>query len=412
MLKGKRILVGITASIAAYKAAILVRELVKNGAEVKVVMTPLSKEFITPLTLATLSQNPILVDFFNPENGEWNSHVKLGIWSDAYIIAPASANTIGKMASGIADNLLLTTYLSARCPVFVAPAMDLDMYQHPTTTRNLLTLKRDGVHIIEPTKGFLASGLSGKGRMEEPEEIVNQVAHFFESPNISDELLGKNVLITAGGNIESIDAVRFISNFSSGKMGYELAKECARRGADVTLIRANVDEKLKGSVDRIRELEALSADDMYKCVMTESVDSDIIIMAAAVADFTPVQKSSTKIKKEDGNDEFTLKLKKTKDIAASVGSLKHKWQTLVGFALETDSEEENAKKKLESKNLDLIVLNSLNDKGAGFKTATNKVTIFHKDGLTKKYELKKKSEVAKDIINEICSSIKLKSDKK
>lgn len=409
MLNGKRVLVGVTASIAAYKAAVLVRELIKNGAEVKVVMTPLAKQFITPLTLATLSHNPILVEFFNPENGEWNSHVKLGMWADVYIIAPATANTIAKMATGVADNLLLTTYLSARCPVFISPAMDLDMYRHHTTQRNLKIIKSDGVKIIEPRSGFLASGLSGKGRMEEPEEIVRAVAQYFESPNKSNELVGKTVLIAAGGNVEPIDAVRYISNYSSGKMGYALANECVRRGAVVTMVRASVDRSLIGTVERVKEIEALSADDMYKAVIAESVDSDIVIMAAAVADFTPENVHAQKLKKIEGEETLTLNLRKTVDIAAAVGFRKPKWQTLVGFALESDNEKENALKKLDKKNLDFIVLNSLNDKGAGFKTDTNKITIFHKNGDVKEFDTKHKNDVASDIVDEICATAYLKN---
>ncbi|MFI3262114.1 MAG: bifunctional phosphopantothenoylcysteine decarboxylase/phosphopantothenate--cysteine ligase CoaBC [Rikenellaceae bacterium] len=402
MLKGKNILVGVTGGIAAYKTATLVRELKKAGAEVKVIMTPLAKQFITPLTLATLSQNPIVVDFFNPENGEWNSHVKLGLWADAYVIAPATANSLAKMANGIADNLLLTTYLSARCPIFVCPTMDLDMYKHSSTQRNLDVLRADNVNIIEPQDGFLASGLTGKGRMEEPEEIANKIKEYFSNAS-SKELQGKKVLITAGGNIEPIDAVRYISNYSSGKMGYALAQECLNRGADVTLIRASVDSKLLGSVAGIQEIKAMSADDMHKTVMTHNQDSDIIIMAAAVADFTPAEVSPLKLKKQEGQEFMTINLRKTVDIAAELGSQKRDNQCLVGFALETDSERENALKKLNKKNLDFIVLNSLQDKDAGFKLDTNKVTIFHKNGASKTYTTKQKDAVAIDIVDEICS---------
>lgn len=400
MLKGKNILVGVTGGIAAYKTATLVRELKKAGAEVKVVMTPLSKQFITPLTLATLSQNPIAVDFFNPENGEWNSHVKLGLWADAYVIAPATANSLAKMAGGIADNLLLTTYLSARCPIFVCPTMDLDMYKHSATQRNLEILRGDNVNIIEPKEGFLASGLSGKGRMEEPEEIANKIKLYFNSTN---QLKGKKVLITAGGNIEPIDAVRYISNHSSGKMGYALAKECLLRGAEVTLIRASVDNELIGSVDGVKEIEAMSASDMLNAVMENRVEKDVIIMAAAVADFTPAEVSPLKLKKQEGQEFMTINLCKTVDIAARLGADKPENQLLIGFALETHSEKENALKKLEKKNLDFIVLNSLQDKEAGFKVNTNKITIFHRNGDCKTFDTKRKCEVAADIVDEMCT---------
>lgn len=398
MLKGKHILLGVTGSIAAYKAAILIRLLVKEGAEVKIIMTPLAKEFITPLTLATLAKNPILVDFFNPENGDWNSHVDLGLWADAYLIAPATANTIGKMANGIADNLLLTSYLSARCPVFVAPAMDLDMFQHPANQKNLNTLRSYGNHIIEPAAGELASGLIGKGRMEEPEAIVDYLRNYFQT---KQPLLNKKVLLTAGPTYEKIDPVRFIGNYSSGKMGYALAEELAKQGADVTLISGPTDLKINNQHITVINIE--SADEMYRQAVNLFPQSDIGIMCAAVADFTPENVSDKKVKR--GEDDLVLKLKPTKDIAAELGKLKKNNQILVGFALETDNEKINAQKKLESKNLDLIVLNSLNDKGAGFKTDTNKITIFDKQGSEKIFSLKSKHEVAKDIVEYLVESI-------
>ncbi len=393
MLRGKKIILGITGSIAAYKAAQLVRLMVKEGAEVKVIMTPLAKEFITPLTMATLSNNPILVDFFNPENGDWNSHVDLGLWADAYIIAPATANTIGKMVSGVADNLLLTTYLSAKCPVFVAPAMDLDMFAHPSTKRNLQTLKSFGNQIIEPTVGHLASGLEGKGRMEEPENIVRFISDFFTP----QKMAGKKVLITAGPTYEKIDPVRYIGNFSSGKMGFALAESCARQGAEVILITGPV--KLSARHQNIKRIDVDSADEMYKAVMKHFEKMDGAILCAAVADFTPVHKLKSKIKREKEN--LMLELKPTNDIAASVGKIKKGEQFVVGFALESDNEEQNAIAKMERKNFDFIVLNSLQDHDTGFGFDTNKVSIIHRSGLNKKYELKSKLDVADDIVNEI-----------
>lgn len=393
MLKGKKIILGVTGSIAAYKAALLVRLLKKEGADVKVIMTSLAKEFITPLTLATLSGNPILVDFFNPENGDWNSHVDLGIWADAYIIAPASANTIGKMANGVADNLLLTTYLSAKCPVFVAPAMDLDMYAHPSTKKNLLTLKSYGNEIIEPTVGHLASGLEGKGRMEEPENIVQFMDDYF-TPK---KMLGKKIIITAGPTYERIDPVRFIGNFSSGKMGFALAESCARQGAKVILVAGPV--KLRTQHANITRVDVDSADEMYRAVMKQFDKMDGAILCAAVADFTPVNMHKSKIKRE--KDNLNLDLKPTKDIAASVGEIKRGDQFVVGFALESDNEEQNALAKMERKNFDFIVLNSLQDHHSGFGFDTNRVAIIHRSGLKKQYELKSKLDVADDIVNEI-----------
>ncbi|MDR2854490.1 MAG: bifunctional phosphopantothenoylcysteine decarboxylase/phosphopantothenate--cysteine ligase CoaBC [Prevotellaceae bacterium] len=393
MLKGKHILLGVTGSIAAYKAAETVRLLIKQGAEVKVVMTPLAKEFITPLTLATLSKHPILVDFFNVENGDWNSHVNLGMWADAYLIAPATANTIGKMANGIADNLLLTSYLSAKCPVFVAPAMDLDMYAHSTTQDNLKRLQSFGNQIIEATSGELASGLEGKGRMEEPEKIVQFLDDFFTEKT----LLGKKIVITAGATYERIDPVRFIGNFSSGKMGFALAEKCAQHGAEVTLIAGAV--QLQTQHQNIRRIDVLSAAEMYEAAVQEFTNADGGILCAAVADFTPATMADKKIKRED--NDLTIKLAPTKDIAATLGRTKKQNQFLVGFALETDHEHDNALKKLEKKNLDFIVLNSLNDKNAGFGYDTNKITIIHRNGTEIKFDLKEKTQVAADIVTQI-----------
>ena len=385
---------GVTGSIAAYKAATLTRLLVKEGASVKVVMTPLAKEFITPLTMATLSKSPIMVDFYNPENGDWNSHVDLGLWADLYLIAPASANTIGKMAGGIADNLLLTTYLSAKCPVMVAPAMDLDMYKHPATQRNLKVLQSFGNIIIEPESGELASGLIGKGRMEEPERIVAFIADYFAR---QEDFKGKKVVVTAGPTYEKIDPVRFIGNYSSGKMGLAIAEEFVGRGAEVVLVCGPVN--LKTSHPAIRRVDVESAAQMYEVTSKEFVNSDVAVLSAAVADFTPKEKADHKIKR--GKDDLLLELLPTKDIAAELGRIKTASQLLVGFALETNDEEVNALSKMQRKNLDMIVLNSLNDKGAGFSVDTNKVTILDKAGDKTVYELKTKVEVAKDIVDQI-----------
>lgn len=393
MLQGKKIILGVTGSIAAYKAAHLVRLLVKEGMEVKVIMTPLAKEFITPLTLATLSRNPILVEFFNPENGDWNSHVDLGMWADAYLIAPATANTIGKMVNGVADNLLLTTYLSAKCPVFVAPAMDLDMFAHPSTKHNLDILRSYGNQIIEPAVGQLASGLEGKGRMEEPENIVQFLDDYFTPKLMS----GKKVLITAGPTYEKIDPVRFVGNYSSGKMGFALADACAKQGAEVTLITGPVNVRAKHAA--INRINVESAEEMYKAVLSKFDKMDGAILCAAVADFTPVSQSEYKLKRE--YDNLVVELKPTLDIAAEVGKIKRHEQFLVGFALETNNEEANAKSKMERKNFDFIVLNSLQDPNSGFGFDTNKVSIIHRSGLQREYELKSKLEVADDIINEI-----------
>ena len=397
MLNGKKIIVGVTGSIAAYKAAILVRLLIREGAQVRVVMTPLAKEFITPLTMATLSKHPIMVDFFDPENGAWNSHVSLGEWADAYLIAPASANTIGKMANGIADNLLLTTYLSAKCPVLVAPAMDLDMYAHPATQKNLETLRLAGNHIIEPESGELASGLLGKGRMAEPEMIAEYLRGFLTSKGFWS---GKRVLVTAGGTVEPIDPVRFISNYSTGKMGYAVAEELAHRGAEVVLVKGRV--TVKTGNPNIREIEALTAGEMYRVCSEEFPRCDAGVMSAAVADYAPAMVADTKIKKK--NEEWSLELTKTKDIAASLGAQKN-GRLLVGFALETDNELIHAEEKMRRKNFDLIVLNSPNATGEGFGCDTNRVTILHCDGSKIDYNLKPKGEVAVDIINQMESRL-------
>ena len=372
MLSGKHILLGVTGGIAAYKAAALCRLLVKAGAEVQVVMTPLAKQFITPLTMATLSRRPILVEFFDPENGAWNSHVKLGEWADLMLVAPATANTLAKMAHGIADNLLLTSYLSARCPVAVAPAMDLDMYAHATTQENLLTLRRRGVAVIEPDSGELASGLEGKGRMAEPERIAAFVGELFDEKKKS--LSGRRFVVTAGATIEPIDPVRYITNRSTGKMGYALAAELARRGAGVTLVSGRTQLPVPQGVDRV---EVETAAEMYEAAVAAFEGADGGVMCAAVADYTPATVADRKIKKSD--DDLSIPLKRTRDIAAELGRRKG-GRLLVGFALETDHEGEHAAAKLEKKNLDFIVLNSLRDAGAGFGVDTNRVTLIDRAG--------------------------------
>ncbi len=393
-LKGKNFLLGITGSIAAYKAASLTRLLVKEGAEVKVIMTPLAKEFITPLTLATLSKNPILVDFFNPENGDWNSHVDLGLWADGYIIAPATANTMGKMANGVADNLLITTYLSAKCPVFVAPAMDLDMYKHAATQKSIEVLKSYGNTFIEPTDGELASGLFGKGRMEEPENIVKRISEFYEKKK---SLNNKTIIITAGPTYERIDAVRFIGNYSSGKMGYAIAEECAERGANVVIISGPV--KVSANHKNINVIKVESANEMFIKTIEAFPNSDIAILSAAVSDYTPENKIETKLKREEGN--LSLSLTPTLDIAAEIGKIKRSDQLSIGFALEKENELKNAKGKLERKNFDFIVLNSMNDKGAGFNSDTNKITIIDNKLNKNEFNLKTKDLVAIDIIDKL-----------
>lgn len=395
MLKGKHIVLGITGGIAAYKSAYLLRLLIKAGAEVQVVMTPSAKEFITPVTLSALSGKPVVSEFFTANTGEWHSHVDLGLWADAMVIAPATASTIGKMANGVADNMLVTTYLSAKAPVFVAPAMDLDMMAHPSTCRNIQLLKSYGNHIIEPAVGELASHLVGKGRMEEPENIVKVLEAFFAKQKT---LSGKKVLVTAGPTYEKIDPVRFIGNYSSGKMGYAIAEEAASRGAEVTLVSGPVEIKVSGSGINVVKVE--SARHMLEACEAHFGDSDIAVMCAAVADYAPAHSSDKKIKRE-GNDVPVIELVKNPDIAKTLGEAKRLGQILVGFALETDHEETNAQGKLASKHLDMIVLNSLRDAGAGFGTDTNKITIYTADGRTLPFGVKPKAEVASDILDTI-----------
>ena len=405
-LEGRHILLGITGSIAAYKAAVLCRLLKTAGADVRVVMTPLAKQFITPLTMATLSKNPILVEFFDPENGAWNSHVSLGEWADCLLIAPATANTLAKMRTGVADNLLLTTYLSARCPVVVAPAMDLDMYAHAATQENLRMLADRGVKIVEPAEGELASGLTGKGRMAEPEEIAAFVdsllaraeTHIETHDKTCDEkkkrLQGKRFVVTAGATIEAIDPVRFISNHSTGKMGYAIAGELARCGAEVILVSGRTNLPTPAGVER---RDVLSADEMFDATVEAFAQADGAVMCAAVADYTPAEVSETKIKKND--DELTLTLRRTRDIAAHLGARKGD-RVLVGFALETDHEAANAEAKLARKNFDFVVLNSLRDAGAGFRGDTNKVTFIDRAGC-EELPLLAKTEVAARIVEKI-----------
>ncbi|MEG1562398.1 MAG: bifunctional phosphopantothenoylcysteine decarboxylase/phosphopantothenate--cysteine ligase CoaBC [Bacteroides sp.] len=393
MLKGKKIIVGITGSIAAYKACYLIRGLVKQGAEVQAIITPAGKEFITPVTLSALTGKPVISEFFAQRDGTWNSHVDLGLWADALLIAPATAATIAKMANGIADNMLVTTYLSAKAPVFIAPAMDLDMYAHPATQHNLNTLRSFGHHIIEPASGELASHLVGKGRMEEPETIIRLLDEFFSQTN---ELAGKKILITAGPTYEKIDPVRFIGNYSSGKMGFALAEESARRGAEVCLIAGPVQQQTHHT--RITRIDVESAGEMYEQALQHFSTSHAAILCAAVADFTPENVSGTKIKRD--RDDLALLLKPTRDIAACLGQQKKAGQKLVGFALETHDEQRHAQEKLQRKNLDFIVLNSLNDAGAGFRHDTNKVSIIDPEGRTD-YPLKPKDKVAQDIVNRL-----------
>ncbi|WP_200755933.1 bifunctional phosphopantothenoylcysteine decarboxylase/phosphopantothenate--cysteine ligase CoaBC [Coprobacter secundus] len=392
MLKGKNIVLGITGSIAAYKAAYLIRALVKKGAEVQVVITPAGKEFITPVTLSALTGKPVISEFFTANDGSWHSHVDLGLWADAMVIAPASASTIAKMANGVADNMLITTYLSSKAKVFIAPAMDLDMFAHPTTRRNLDLLRSYGNFIIEPTTGELASHLHGKGRMEEPDKIVEILEAYFQGKEI---LSGKKILITAGPTYEKIDPVRFIGNYSSGKMGFALAEVCAERGADVTLIAGPV--SLQALHPNIKRIDVESAEEMYNVVVDKFPNMSAAIMCAAVADYAPEIRDEAKIKRT--GDDLLLRLKPNKDIAAALGRMKKTGQVLVGFALETNDEEENAWIKLNRKNLDFIVLNSLQDKGAGFKCDTNKITIIEKSGNKLVFETKAKKEVAADIVD-------------
>ena len=456
MLKGKKIVLGITGSIAAYKACLIIRGLVKAGAEVQVVITPAGKEFITPITLSALTHKPVISEFFAQRDGTWNSHVDLGLWADAMLIAPCTASTLGKMANGIADNMLITTYLSMKAPVFIAPAMDLDMYKHPSTQENMQRLKGYGNIIIEPASGFLASGLEGKGRMEEPERIVaileeslgeapskmrrssglekawqnhaqqeslgKQETHPLPLPAGRGDLAGKKVLITAGPTYEKIDPVRFIGNYSSGKMGFALAEECAQRGAEVTLVAGPVSMECSEAIHRI---DVESCEEMYQAATAAFKESDAAILCAAVADFRPEQQAKEKIKREThpqpllppegrsvarnptgrGESGLTLRLVPNPDIAAALGKMKTEKQVLVGFALETNDEEVNAKKKLEKKNLDFIVLNSLQNKGTCFQSDENQISIISKEG-QRDYEKKSKQAVARDIVDEIEKRVK------
>ena len=401
MLKGKKIVLGITGSIAAYKSCLIIRELVKSGAEVQVVITPAGKEFITPVTLFALTNKPVVSEFFSQKNGTWNSHVDIGLWADAMVIAPCTAATLGKMANGVADNILVTTYLSMKAPVFIAPAMDLDMYKHPSTLRNIEALRSFGNHIIEPGSGFLASGLEGKGRMEDPENIVKVLDNFFsasdEKQSVTEDLKGKKILITAGPTYEKIDPVRFIGNYSSGKMGFALAEECSRRGAKVILVAGPVSLACSENIQRV---DVESCKEMYEVTIGEFLGCDAAILCAAVADFRPSEIAAHKIKRE--GDDLLLKLKPTQDIAATIGNMKGERQRIVAFALETDEEENNARKKLEKKNADFIVLNSTRIPGTTFQSDDNQITIINKEG-RKSYAKKPKTEVARDIIDELVS---------
>lgn len=401
MLKGKKIVLGITGSIAAYKACLIIRGLIKQGAEVQTVITPAGKEFITPITLSALTHKPVISEFFSQRDGTWNSHVDIGLWADAMLIAPCTASTLGKMANGIADNMLITTYLSMKAPVFIAPAMDLDMYAHPSTQQNLKRLQSYGNIIIEPQSGFLASGLEGKGRMEGPDAIVKVLDEFFEEDK--DSLKGKKIMITAGPTYEKIDPVRFIGNYSSGKMGFALAEECARRGADVTLISGPVSLECS---KRIKRINIESCSEMYNAAVNEFKDCDAAILCAAVADFRPKAVAENKIKRE--KDDLTIQLCPTNDIAAELGRQKNNNQLLIGFALETNNEEFNAKGKLERKNLDFIVLNSTRNEGTTFRSDDNQIEIITNDEI-KKFEKKNKKYVAADIINELCNLFSKKS---
>lgn len=396
MLKGKKIVLGITGSIAAYKACYIIRGLIKKGAEVQVVITPAGKEFITPITLSALTQKPVISDFFSQRDGTWHSHVALGLWADAMIIAPCTASSLGKMANGIADNMLITTYLSMKAPVFIAPAMDLDMYAHPTTQQNIEKLKSFGNMFIEPQSGYLASGLEGKGRMEEPDVIVNRIESYFRGGE--KDLEGKNIMITAGPTYEKIDPVRFIGNYSSGKMGFALAEECARRGAKVTLIAGPV--SISTNNTNIKRIDVESCEEMYSTAIECFKDMDAAILCAAVADFKPEFIADNKIKRE--KEDLTITLKPTHDIAAELGRSKKGNQKLIGFALETNNEVTNAEGKLKRKNLDFIVLNSLRTEGTCFRSDDNKISIISENG-QKDFEKKNKQAVAEDIINEMVS---------
>ena len=400
MLKGKHIILGITGSIAAYKAAYIIRALVKKGAEVQVVITPAGKEFITPITLSALSSNPVISEFFSNRDGSWHSHVDLGLWADAMLIAPATASTIGKMANGIADNMLVTTYLSCKAPVFIAPAMDLDMFAHPSTQQNLDRLRSFGNHIIEPAEGELASHLVGKGRMEEPDKIIAVLEEFFASRTVLEK---KKIVITAGPTYEKIDPVRFIGNYSSGKMGFALAEACAAQGAEVTLIAGPV--SLTTTHPNIHRVDVESAEEMYEAAVAAYPEADAGILCAAVADYRPEVQADEKIKRESKGD-IMLHLVPNKDIAASLGAIKREGQLLVGFALETNNEATNAESKLKRKNLDFIVLNSLRDAGAGFRCDTNKISIIDNKGEVASYPLKSKQGVATDIVNKLATLLK------
>lgn len=400
MLKGKKIVLGITGSIAAYKACLIIRELVRRGAEVQVVITPAGKEFITPITLSALTHKPVISEFFSQRDGTWHSHVDIGLWADAMLIAPCTASTLGKMAHGIADNMLITTYLSMKAPVFIAPAMDLDMYAHPSTQSNMQTLASFGNHIIEPASGFLASGLEGKGRMEEPETIVNTLDRFFDEQQYADNPLhGKRILITAGPTYEKIDPVRFIGNYSSGKMGFAIAEECRKRGAVVTLVAGPVSLSCSNGIKRI---DVESCKEMYDVTTKAFADSDIAILAAAVADFKPQTEALQKIKR--GESDMTIKLCPTQDIAEALGKQKRNDQTIVAFALETNDEELNAKKKLEKKNADFIVLNSLRNEGTCFQTDNNQIEIISAKGKLS-FQKKSKKEVAGDIVDALAETV-------
>lgn len=400
MLKGKKIVLGITGSIAAYKACLIIRELVRRGAEVQVVITPAGKEFITPITLSALTHKPVISEFFSQRDGTWHSHVDIGLWADAMLIAPCTASTLGKMAHGIADNMLITTYLSMKAPVFIAPAMDLDMYAHPSTQSNMQTLVSFGNHIIEPASGFLASGLEGKGRMEEPETIVNALDRFFDEQQYADNPLhGKRILITAGPTYEKIDPVRFIGNYSSGKMGFAIAEECRKRGAVVTLVAGPVALSCSNGIKRI---DVESCKEMYDATTKAFADSDIAILAAAVADFKPQKEASQKIKR--GESDMTIKLCPTQDIAEALGKQKRNDQTIVAFALETNDEELNAKKKLGKKNADFIVLNSLRNEGTCFQTDNNQIEIISAKGKLS-FQKKSKKEVAGDIVDALAETV-------
>lgn len=398
MLKEKKIVLGITGSIAAYKSCLIIRQLVRQGAEVQVVITPSGKEFITPITLSALTQKPVISDFFSQRDGTWHSHVDLGLWADAMLVAPCTAATLGKMCHGIADNMLVTTYLSMKAPVFIAPAMDLDMYKHSSTQENIDTLKRRGNHIIEAGSGFLASGLEGKGRMEEPEAIVAFLEQYFDNNTAAtQDLKGKNVLITAGPTYEKIDPVRFIGNYSSGKMGFALAEECFKRGANVTLVAGPVHIACSEGINRI---DVESCEQMYEACQQAFPAADAAILCAAVADFKPLSFSDTKIKRE--KDNLHIDLQPTHDIAAALGQQKTSQQRIVAFALETNNEETNASAKLVKKNADFIVLNSTRNAGTTFQTDDNQITIISKGG-KKEYEKKRKHLVARDIIDELVS---------